>query len=73
MTKIERTEDMNEQTKLSLCTNLGLLRSGRAIFTVTGLWAAGELRGLKMFFCLKPSHLTGGRTPTEDRPGCCRG
>lgn len=47
--------------------------SGLAIFTVTGLRTAGELRGLRIFFFLKPSHLTGGRTPTDEKPGCCRG
>lgn len=53
---------------------LGLLWwSGRAIFTVTGLRTAGGLRGLRTFFFLKPSHLTGGRTPTDETPGCCRG
>lgn len=55
------------------CCKLGELWSGLAIFTVTGLRAAGELRGLRMFFFLKPSHLTGGRTPTDETPGCCRG
>lgn len=54
-------------------SKLGELWSGLAIFTVTGLRAAGEFRGLRMLFFLKPSHLTGGRTPTEETPGCCRG
>lgn len=56
------------------CGDLGLLWwSGLAIFTVTGLRTAGKLRGLRTFFFLKPSHLTGGRTPTDETPGCCRG
>lgn len=54
-------------------SKLGLLWSGLAILTVTGLRAAGEFRGLRMLFFLKPSHLTGGRTPTDETPGCCRG
>lgn len=55
-------------------SKLGVLWwSGRAIFTVTGLRTAGELRGLRTFFFLKPSQLTGGRTPTDEAPGCCRG
>lgn len=48
--------------------------SGRAIFTVTGLRTAREFRGLRMFLFLKPkSHWTGGRTPTEEAPCCCKG
>lgn len=55
-------------------STLGLLWwSGLAIFTVTGLRTPGELRGVRMLFFLKPSHLTGGRTPTEETPGCCNG
>lgn len=55
-------------------SKLGVLWwSGLAIFTVTGLRTAGELRGLRTFFFRKPSHLTGGRTPTEETPDCCRG
>lgn len=54
-------------------SKLGLLWSGLAILTVTGLRAAGEFRGLRMFFFLKPSHFTGGSTPTDETPGCCRG
>ena len=63
------------QTKcLYECRDLGeLWLSGLAIFTVTGLRTAGEFRGLRMFFFLKPSHWTGGRTPTDETPGCCRG
>lgn len=64
---------MNETTVRYECSNLGLLWLGLAIFTVTGLWVAEELRGLRMFFFLKPSHLTGGKTPTDEAPGCCRG
>lgn len=53
-------------------SKLGVLWSGLAIFTVTGLTTA-VFRGLRMFFCLKPSHRTGGKTPTEENPPCCNG
>lgn len=62
------------ESPIQLWSKLGELRwSGLAILTVTGLRTPGEFLGLSMFFFLKPSHLTGGKTPTDETPGCCSG
>lgn len=49
------------------------VESGLAIFTVTGLWTAGELRWVRTFFLQNPSHFAGGITPMGDVPVCWRG
>lgn len=71
---MKRLYTNNLRQYLSEHKDLGLLWwSGLAIFTVTGLRTPGELRGVRMLFFLKPSHLTRGRTPTDETPGCCKG
>lgn len=72
--KWKRLYANNLRQYLSEQKDLGLLWwSGLAIFTVTGPRTPGELRGVRTLFFLKPSHLTRGRTPTGETPGCCNG